>query len=245
MAKNILTQNLSEPLAGARAAKVDIDIADGNLTIDKLAGEEQLLASGTLQYLEGQGLPTESVNTINGQATLQLKARSSGWPWLRLPWAACNAATQWQIHLNPNVQSDITAHSGGGNLKLNLSGMAVTCISADTGGGNMDLVLPDDATNLNANVKTGAGNVTVEIGNGITGRNTVNARSGAGSVIVHIPRGIAARIHATSGTGKAAVDSRFNKMDEDSYQSPDYDSASDKVEISVHSGAGKVRVDMN
>lgn len=241
MAKKVLTQSLSEPLDGATTAKVDIDVADGNLSVDRLPGGEQLLASGTLQYVEGR-IPTWAVDTVNGRATLALSARSSGRPWLRFPWEACNAATEWQIHLNPNVQSDITARSGGGNVKLNLAGMTVTHLSADTGGGNMDVVLPDSAANLQVIAQTGGGNVTVEIGNGITGSNTINANSGAGNVVVRVPSGIAARIHASTGWGKQIIDSRFNKLDGSTYQSPDYDGASDKVEIEVHSGAGNVSV---
>lgn len=65
MAKKVLTDNLSESLGSATTAKVEIDVADGNLTIDQLTGVEQLLASGTLQYLEGQDQPTWSVNTSN------------------------------------------------------------------------------------------------------------------------------------------------------------------------------------
>jgi hypothetical protein len=76
MAKKVLTDNLSEPLNGAMAAKVDVNVADGNLTIDRLTNGEQMLASGTLQYLEGQSLPTRSVDTVNGQSTLTLRAES-------------------------------------------------------------------------------------------------------------------------------------------------------------------------
>jgi hypothetical protein len=241
MAKKVLTQNLLEPLDGATTAKVDIDVADGNLSVDRLTDGEQLLASGTLQYVEGR-LPTRSVDTVNGRAALALHARSSGRPWLHFPWEACNAATEWQIHLNPSVPSDITAHSGGGNVKLHLAGMAITRLSADTGGGNMDVVLPDRAANLQVIAQTGGGNVTVDIGNGITGSNTVNANSGAGNVVVRVPGGVAARIHASSGWGKQIIDSRFNKLDGSTYQSPDYDGANDKVEIEVHSGAGNVSV---
>jgi len=241
MAKTVLTHNLSEPLCGATTAMVNVDVADGNLMIDKFISGEQVLASGTLQYLENQGLPTRSVNVDNGQATLTLKARSTRRPWLHLPWATCNGATEWQIHLNPNVRSDVTAHSGGGNVKLDLAGMAITRVSADTGGGNMDVVLPDSSANLSVNARTGGGNVTVEIGHGITGSNIVNAQSGAGNVVVRIPSGIAARIHATTGLGKAIIDPRFSKTD-NAYQSPDFDNAVDKVEITVHSGAGDVNV---
>jgi hypothetical protein len=242
MAKNILTHNLSEPLNGTKTAIVDINTGAGNLTIDRLTGDEQVFASGTLQYFEKQGLPTRSVNTSNGQATLTLRGGGTGRPWFRLPWAACVGAYEWQIHLNPMVSSDITAHSGGGNVKLNLAGMAVTRLSADTGGGNMDVILPDNAANLNATAKTGAGNVTVAVGSGIQGGNTVNANSGAGNVVVHVPSGIAAKVHATSGLGKVIMDSRFSKTDKNTYQSPDYDGAANKVEITVNSGAGNVSV---
>ncbi len=242
MTKNILTHNLSEPLGGVTAARVDINAEDGNLTIDKLTGGEPMLASGTLQYLENQGLPIQSVNVSDGQATFTLRAKSSGRPWFRFPWAACNGATEWQIHLNPAVSSDITAHSGGGNVKLDLAGMAITRVSADTGGGNMDVVLPDNAANLSVMARTGAGNVTVEIGSGTTGSSTLHADSGAGNVVVRVPNGIAARIHAASGMGKVIVDSRFTQIDGATYQSPGYDTAADRVEITVKSGAGNVSV---
>ncbi len=219
MAKNVLTQNLAEPLGTATAAKIAIDNGDGNLVIDGLIGGEQLLASGTLQYLEKQGLPTRTLNASNGQATLQLKASSGGQPWFRFPWQACNGATEWQIHLNPKVQFDLTAHSDGGNVRLDLTGMAVTHVTTDTGGGNMDVVLPEDAANL-----------------------SVTAKSGAGNVVVHIPGGVAARNDATTGLGKAIVDPKFSKIDKNTYQSSDFDSATNKVEITIHSGAGNVSV---
>ncbi len=242
MSNQLLTESLSEPLNGATTAKVDISTGTGNLTIDRLAAGEPVLASGTLQYFEKQGVPTRSVSSDNGQATLTLRGGSAGRPSFRFPWEAWNGAFEWQIHLNPTVASDITAHSGGGNVKLNLGGLALTRLSADTGGGNMDVVLPDNAANLNVTARTGAGNVTVEIGGGITGSNTVNANSGAGNVVVRVPRGITAKIHATSGLGKVMVDSRFSKIDNNTYQSPDYDGGANKVEITVHSGAGNVSV---
>jgi hypothetical protein len=239
---NVFTDNLSEPLNGATTARIDINAGDGNLTIDRLAGGEQMLASGTLQYLKNQGLPIRTLVSSNGQATLTLRGGSAGRPWFRFPWAACNGATEWQIHLNATVSSDITAHSEGGNVRLNLAGMTVTRVSADAGGGNMDVVLPDNAASLSVTARTGAGNVTVEIGSGSTGSSTVNANSGAGNVVVRIPVGIAARIHATTGLGKAVVDSRFGKTDHNIYQSSDFESAANRVEMTVSSGAGNVTV---
>ena len=187
-------------------------------------------------------MPTRSVDIFNGQATLTLKSTSSGRPLFRLPWSGCIAATDWQIHLNPNVQSDIRAHSGGGNVKLDLTSMTLTRLMADSGGGNLDVVLPDNAANLDVTAKTGGGSVTVEIGCATTGNNIVNATSGAGNVKVRIPGGLAARIHATTGWGKTIMDPRFSQINKDTYQSSDFDRAANKVEVTVASGAGNVIV---
>lgn len=242
MAKKVLTHNLLEPLGEAMSMKVDIHTGTGNLMVDRLAGSEQALASGTLEYLEKQDPPAWTVDTSNGQATLTLRASGGRQTGFRLPWAACNGATEWQIHLNPTVASDITAHSGGGNIRLDLAGMAISRVSADSGGGNLDVVLPDNAANLDIKVKTGGGNVTVNLGHGLAGRNTINAGSGAGNVEVCVPAGIAARIHAACGLGKVIVDSRFSKIEDNTYQSIDYDSAATQVEIVAESGAGNVSI---
>ncbi len=238
---DVLSDSLSVPLGGATAAVIDVNVGTGNLTIDRLTGGEELLASGTLEYYEKQGLPARTVDASNGQATLTLNGRALKVSSFRWPWEACYGAYKWQIHLNPSVPTDITAHSDGGNVALDLAGMAVTRLSADTGGGNMDVVLPDNAAGLDVAAKTGGGNVTVEIGSGTTG--TVNASSGAGNVVVSVPSGIAARVHASSGMGKVIVDSRFSQVDGDTYQSADYEGAANRVEITLSSGAGNVSVE--
>jgi DUF4097 and DUF4098 domain-containing protein YvlB len=219
MAKNLLINNISEPLNGATTAKIDIHAGDGNLTIDRLTGDEHLLASGSLQYLEKQGLPTRSLVLNDNQAELTLRGGTAGQPWFHLPWSACNGATEWQVHLNSAVASDITAQTSGGNLRLDLAGMSVASLSADTGGGNVDVVLPDHPGNLR-----------------------VNARTGGGNVVVSIPSDATARIHASTGLGKVVVDPGFNKTEKDTYQSPDFESAANKVEITLKSGAGNVVV---
>ena len=245
MAKNVLTENFSEPLNAARTAKMDIHVGDGNLVIDRLAGSEQVLVSGTLEYLEKQGIPTRTLESSNDTAILSLKAGRGAQPWFRFPWSACNGATEWQIHLNPTVSSEITAHSNGGNVELDLSGMRITGLSAETGGGNMDVILPDNAADLMISALTGGGNVSVEIGNGTTGSNIVTAKSGAGNVVVGIPGDVAARIYATTGLGKVILDPRFCKVGDHTYQSSDFDVAVNKVEMTLQSGAGNVSVNNN
>jgi hypothetical protein len=242
VSNNLLTENMSAPLNGATAANVEIDTGTGNLIVDELPEVTQVVASATLEYFEKQGRPVESFSSEGGRATLKLTATSAGRPWFRLPWQACLGGTEWQIHLNPNVPSEITAHTGGGNVKLNLTDMALAGLSADTGGGNMEIILPEHAANLRVMAKTGGGNVSIEIGHAITGSNTVEASSGAGNVVVEVPDDIPARVNATTGMGKVIVEPRFSKIGSHTYQSAEYDHASNKVDITVHSGAGNVSV---
>lgn len=218
MAKKLLTYHFSEPLDGIKTAKVDIDAGDGNLAIGRLSGGEAALASGALQYLENQNPPVHMLETSAGQMAFTLRAGGRGQTWLRLPWSACNGATEWQVQLNPVVTVDVRAHTSGGNVKIDLDGMAVTGLAADTGGGNIEVVLPGGAS-YQAAVKTGAGNVDVSV-----------------------PAGAAVRIQARSGLGKVFVDERFGMLDKDTYQSDGYDGAAEKIEISASSGAGNVTI---
>jgi hypothetical protein len=238
----VLVDNLSEPLNGATTAKIDINSSIGHLTIDKLTSGDQSLATGTLQYLESQGVPGRTVNMRNSEATLTLKAGDNKQSGFHFPWAGCGGAYEWQINLNPTVLSDITAHSDGGNVKLNLVGMVISHLAADSGGGNIDVALPDSAANLVSTTKTGGGNVNIEVGNGTAGNNIITATSGAGNVVICVPNGISANIHASTGAGKVTVDPQFSKVDESTYKSAGYDNTANKIEITVKSGAGNVSI---
>jgi hypothetical protein len=241
-AKKILTHNLSEPLQGVKTAKFDINTRTGNLMIDRLNAGEGLLTSGSLEYLEKQDPPAWTVEARDGQATFTLKASGGRQPGFRLPWTTCNGETNWQIHLNPMVSADISAHTGGGNVKVNLAGMTITRVLAEAGWGNLDMTLPESASDLSVTAKSGRGNGTLELGSSATGNNTVTATSGAGNVVVRVPAGVAALIHAATGMGKVIIDSRFRQIDKNTYQSPYYDSTVDRVEIDANSGAGNVSI---
>jgi hypothetical protein len=199
-----------------------------------------------LQYLEAQGIPTRILDSNEGHATLNLSAgdteRRHGF---HFPWDACRGgAYEWRIHLNPDVASDVVARTNGGNIKIDLAGMTVTRVSAESGGGNMAVRLPDNLVNLSACARSGGGNVGVEVGGTVKGINVIEAGSRSGNVAVSLPAGIAARVHAGTKLGKVTVDPRFGHIEKGVYQSPDYDVAADRIEITAHSGAGNVRVNV-
>ncbi len=238
---NILTQNLSVALGEATAASYDFDAATGNITIDTLPSSGQLLVGGTLEYNEGRE-PIQTVGMNNDLYTVAVSSDSVRIAGFGFAWQDCIVETNWQIQLNPEPASDITAYSGAGNINLNLAGMVLMHLAAETGGGNMDVVLPDNAFNLSAAVKSGAGNVTVALGSGMTGSDSLLATSGAGNVEIRLPVGVAALIHASTGSGKLMIDPQFVQIDDQTYQSAGYANAADKIELTLETGAGNVSV---
>lgn len=240
-AGDLLSKTFSEPLDGATSAKVILDQGDGNLVLEKNSGSEQVLASGTLQYFEKTGAPLSSLATSNGITTFKLGA-NDGQPRLGVPWSACNAGTEWLIRLNPAVSYDIAALTGGGNVKIDLTGLTITRLEAITGGGNMEIILPDHAANLDVRAKTGAGKATLIVGSGITGSNAISVSSGAGDVTVFIPKDTAVRIKVTQGN--VIVDPGLKKVDDATYATANDQNAADKLEITAGSGAGKVSINI-
>ena len=120
--------------------------------------------------------------------------------------------------------------------------MTISHVAAETGGGNLEVRLPQHGANVVVSARTGGGNVNVDIGEAITGINTVEATSGAGNITVHLPVDIPARVHATSGLGKVALGPRFSRVDHSTFQTADYPNASYKVDISAKTGAGNVTI---
>jgi len=247
MAQHKLTHHFFEPLNGVVEASINIQAADGNLQVDRIpigndALAESTLIKGTLEYFDKQDIPTYSLEVNGQQAAFSLQGEQMRKPWFRLPWKTCNGATDWQVHLNPDVSININALSGGGNLSVDLGGMSVQHAVVDTGGGNVDVILPDRMAESSLSARTGGGNMSVIIGSTIKGVNSVDASSGAGNVNLVIPDGVAARIQATTGLGKVIMDPRFERVGENTYQDPGYEVSADKVKITTHSGAGNVTV---
>jgi len=101
VSNQLLGDELSTHLDGVTSARIEINTGSGNLEIDELPPNKQLLACGSREYFEKQGKPTQIFTTEHGDATmtLTLKGTTVVQPWFRLLCAACNGAAQWHIHL--------------------------------------------------------------------------------------------------------------------------------------------------
>jgi len=66
--------------------------------------------------------------------------------------------------------------------------------------------------------------------------------SGAASVHIDVPPGVAAHVHGAMGLGTVNVDSARFPRRNGSYESPDYATAVNRVELDIEGGIGSVDV---
>lgn len=205
-------QSVNQPVAGAKSAVVSIALGDGELRLHS-ASEPGELLSGSIELRGGRGRLTQSFQEDGGVAHLTLQEQGS--TWVMSGW---EPRRLWDLGLSPDLALELSAKVGAGNLSLDASGLQVRAVEVDCGVGQVRITLP--------------------------GRGDYSARvhAGVGDVWVYVPEGLAARIHAHAGLGSASVAGAYSKRSDGEWLSPGYDTAANRVELTVDSGIGSVRV---
>ncbi len=126
----------------------------------------------------------------------------------------------WRFQLNQDVPLSLDVDAGASSLDFDLTDLKVTHINVDTGASTLKIKLPAHA-----------GNTLVDID------------SGAATLELSVPQGVAARVRTKQGASTVNIDqSRFPLRESDLYQSADYETAANKVEINLDGGANTVNV---
>ena len=137
---------------------------------------------------------------------------SWGMPWL-------NQESTWNVGLTGEVPLDLRLEGGASRTRLDLRESKLRRLELKTGASETTVILPRAA-----------------------GATDVRAEAGAASVTFLVPTGVAARIGTRMGLGSIQVDeSRFPRMG-DGYQSIDYATAENRIDLDIQGGVGSVRV---
>jgi cell wall-active antibiotic response 4TMS protein YvqF len=145
---------------------------------------------------------------------VHLRAPENGW-WWGWSWRGFN----WRVGLTREVPLSLRVDVGAAQSDFDLSDLKVT-----------DLVLKTGASSTNIRLPKAAGMTNVRV------------ESGAASVKLMVPDGVAARIRSTMGLGSSNIDQHRFPRSGEYYQSPDYDSAANKIDIRSEGGVGSVSV---
>jgi hypothetical protein len=135
-----------------------------------------------------------------------------GVPWLDHP-------SEWAVGLTAEVPLDLSLETGASKALLDLTDLRVRNLELKTGASDTRVILPRAA-----------------------GGTAVRAEAGAASLVIEVPRSVAARIRSRVALGTNQIDeARFPRLG-DRYQSSDYDTSENRVDIDVQGGVGSVRV---
>jgi hypothetical protein len=146
---------------------------------------------------------------------MEVKLRTSTQPWAWWP----GESLDWDIHLNGEIPLSLKIDSGASASILDLTNLKVTDLDIDTGASSTELTLPVNAGNTHVDIDTGAS-----------------------SLKVSIPSSVAASIRVKSGIASVNVNSRFPRLDSGFYQSSDYSSAANRVDMTIDAGVGSIEV---
>jgi len=125
---------------------------------------------------------------------------------------------RWRLRVSRGIPLDLRVETGAGEAQLDLSALTITNLDVEAGVGKTVVSFPRRGQ-LRARVK-----------------------AGVGETIVGIPQGLGARIRITTGIGAIHVSNRFQKLT-NAYESPDYELASERVDLRVEAGVGHIAVE--
>lgn len=125
----------------------------------------------------------------------------------------------WTLGLTREIPLDLKVDAGASRTRLDLRETRVRRLELKTGASETTVMLPRAA-----------------------GLTDVKSEAGAASVTFIVPAGVAARVHGTVALGRITVDeNRFPRFGND-YQSSDYGSATNRVDLEINGGVGSIRV---
>ena len=168
----------------------------------------------------GKALEGECTDNVRVQSSLtgdRLEVRVSG-DVVYVPFAWDRRGLDWNLRLSKEVPFSLELETGANQSTVDLRDLRVTALKLQTGASSTDITLP------------AAGILTAEI------------QMGAAEVKVRIPQGMAARIRSRSGLADVSVDTNRFPHANGIYESTDFGSSPNRVDITVEAGVGKVSI---
>jgi len=217
-----ITTTSQTNLEGATQAAVTIRFGAGTLTLGPLL-QPQSEQLANMSYQGPQQLAPQPRYTVSNVGVGQLEYQSSahGAPGF-VPFVDGRAdAAQMDLTLSPTVPiTSLTVQTGATEGRLDLSSLRVSALDLSIGAATTWLRFPQAAGLTTAHISGGASTLTLEI-----------------------PQGVAAQIQLRGGLSTVNVDqTRFPQVSDNLYRSPDYETAANKVDLSIETGVTTIQI---
>jgi hypothetical protein len=197
----------------AEALTLPLDgVQEASVKIQFGAGDLTTRAAAPGHLIDGTFLGGVK-HRIVGVGRVELEQDTSrGLPWL-------DHRSSWTVGLPAEVPLDLRVNAGASRSLLDLRDLRVRSLDLQTGASETRILLPRAA-----------------------GETSVRAQAGAASLSLEIPDGVGARIRTRVVLGSVQVDeTRFPPV-AGGFESADYATAANRVDIDVQGGVGSLRI---
>lgn len=250
------TTSVDQPLEGATQAAVHVEFGAGTFTVGALADSGERLAVAALED-GGNARIGSRYRVERGVGDLKLSVAGEGGGWMPPFLSTGPPSAAMDLRLNPNVPLALDAKLGAADSRLDLSALKLSRLDLQTGASSVWVRLPEAAGQTSGRIQVGAATATIEVPAGVAAQ--IDYQGGVSNLDVDQARfpligegtrgGQATPALRTSppAPGKPGPPappkppapflggSRL-------YRSPDYDTAVNKVDLVVESGASSVTI---
>jgi hypothetical protein len=209
----LVMESGSIDLGGASKASVVIKHGAGRLSVSGSADSGQL-ASGTF----ANGLNTR-VKKDGDSLQVVMQPETLPFPDMMLPWNWTSGGFIWDFAFAKDIPLDLVFEIGAVEAQLDLSEYQVKSLALKTGASSTNLKLPSAA-----------------------GMTHLKVEAGAASVNIQVPEGVAARVETQTGLASVSVDQKRFPKQNGYFQSADYETAENKVDIRIEAGVGSIEI---
>ncbi len=134
-------------------------------------------------------------------------------------WFGDVSGADWKIALSRTPRLSLKLNGGAADMKLDLRDLQAKDLELNIGAAKAEVIMPASAGEVNGRIDGGAANIEIVI-----------------------PEGTAARIVSRSGLSSFDMDTRRFPKSDGAYQSPDYATAKNRINLDFRVGAASVSV---
>lgn len=200
--------------AGLERAQVVLNPAAGSLHL-------AVLKDGGADLLRGEvarGFGGRIVQTFDDERDPpRFELGHEGWVSVP-PMAGWGSQWSWNLRLDAEVETALDVDMGAGVIDLDLRGLSLESVETNLGVGQIVLTLPE------------------------RGQFEVRIESGVGDSLVVIPPGMQARISLDTALVQVNLPDGYIEVDEDTFVTPGFEGAQNRVELDIEQAIGSVRV---
>lgn len=223
------TGNVADTAGGRSIVKVDgnsiyreayhpglqtakLSITGGATTYNLKGATNDLFVATTKEYNSNYTLKTHINDSTHAEIDFDMSMHRHGWHFNK------KHENHADIELNSNPEWEIELQSGASKADFDLSPFKVKKLS----------------------IEGGASSYIVKLGQPLT-KTSVDISTGMASVTLYIPKNAACHVSVDTGLSSKDLEG-FNKRDDDSYETPGFAKASNKIEVSFEAGMSNLKV---